>query len=77
MMKRAGSWFLEHGHSVIFLYSKNCPNWTITDIACWNYGLINVPLYDTLGPEAFEHILDITEGTALLTTQSLFDRTLA
>lgn len=42
------------------------------DIACWNYGQINVPLYDTLGEEAFHHILELTKGTLLISTSDLF-----
>ena len=34
---------------MIFLYARNSPAWTLVDIACLNYGQINVPLYDTLG----------------------------
>jgi long-subunit acyl-CoA synthetase (AMP-forming) len=60
MARRVGSWILSRGHKLYFLYSLNCPNWTICDIASWNYGIINVPLYDTLGEEAFDHILNVT-----------------
>jgi long-subunit acyl-CoA synthetase (AMP-forming) len=49
MMKNVGSWIKSHGHKLFFLYSLNCVEWTLTDIASWNFGLINVPLYDTLG----------------------------
>lgn len=71
LAKRVGSWIKSRGHKLFFLYCLNSVNWTITDIASWNYGLINVPLYDTLGPEAFNHILKITEGTLLFTTKNL------
>jgi len=49
-MKSVGSWLLKNNHKNIFLYAKNCLQWGITDIACWNYGINNIPLYDTLGP---------------------------
>ena len=55
--KRVGSWIVSRGHKLFFLYSTNSPNWTITDIATWNYGLVNIPLYNTLGDEAFRYIL--------------------
>ncbi len=42
------------------MYCLSSPEWTITDVATMNYGLINVALYDTLGAEAFSHILKIT-----------------
>ena len=59
-MKSVGSWLLKNNHKNIFLYAKNCLQWGITDIACWNYGINNIPLYDTLGPQAFEHIINLT-----------------
>jgi long-subunit acyl-CoA synthetase (AMP-forming) len=55
-----GSWLVSNHHNKVFLYAKNCPNWTITDIACWNYGIVSIPLYDTLGAEAFFHIIKLT-----------------
>lgn len=51
---------MSNKHTVCFLYAKNRPEWTLTDVASWNYGIINVPLYDTLGYDAFDHILKIT-----------------
>jgi long-subunit acyl-CoA synthetase (AMP-forming) len=60
MSKSLGSWLLENKHNKIYLYAKNCPEWTTTDIACWNYGITNIPLYDTLGAEAFFHIIKLT-----------------
>lgn len=72
-MKRVGSWIRSRGHQLFFYYCTNSINWTIADIASWNYGLINVPLYDTLGKEAFDHILKICEGTLLFTTRNLMN----
>jgi long-subunit acyl-CoA synthetase (AMP-forming) len=60
MMRRVGSWIRSRGHKLFFLYALNSTEWTITDVASWIYGFINVPLYDTLGYEAFDHILKIT-----------------
>lgn len=71
-VKKVGSWLTKNNHKTMFMYCKNSPRWTFVDIACWNYGLLNVPLYDTLGEEAFHHILKITEGTLLFTTSDLF-----
>lgn len=66
-----GSWLLTNKHLKIFLYAKNRTEWTLTDIACWNYGIVNIPLYDTLGSEAFSHIIKLTEGTTIFTTNDL------
>jgi long-chain acyl-CoA synthetase len=35
--------------NLIGIYSKNRTEWMITDIACVLFGLVSVPLYDTLG----------------------------
>ena len=40
------------------LYSKNREEWVTTDIACMLNGVTSVPLYDTLGKESMEYILD-------------------
>lgn len=49
LAKSLGSWLLDNKHHKIFLYATNSINWTITDVASWNYDITNVPLYDTLG----------------------------
>lgn len=43
------------------LYSKNREEWVVTDIACMISAVTSVPLYDTLGKESTEYILDQTE----------------
>lgn len=39
--------------------------WTITELGCYTYSLVAVPLYDTLGTEAIDYIIDrgIKKGT--------------
>uniref|UniRef100_A0A667ZRD0 Long-chain-fatty-acid--CoA ligase n=1 Tax=Myripristis murdjan TaxID=586833 RepID=A0A667ZRD0_9TELE len=32
--------------------------WTISELACYTYSLVAVPLYDTLGTEAIDYIID-------------------
>lgn len=32
--------------------------WTISELACYTYSLVAVPLYDTLGTEAIGYIID-------------------
>ncbi|CDR93858.1 long-chain acyl-CoA synthetase, putative [Babesia bigemina] len=46
------------------IWATNCPYWLLTDYACIAYGLVSVPLYETLGDEA---LLKIFEETALET----------
>ncbi|KAM4732741.1 long-chain-fatty-acid--CoA ligase 1-like isoform 2-T3 [Anableps anableps] len=65
IMKRAenlGSAFLHKGHSKttnphIGIFSQNRPEWTISELACYTYSLVSVPLYDTLGTEAISYII--------------------
>ena len=57
-----GSGLINRGHiagqgTFIGIASKNCPEWVIVEQSCNAYGQVLVPLYDTLGPEAIEHII--------------------
>lgn len=61
--KAVGSWLLANKHQKFFVYTKNCPNWTVLEIACWNYGCVNIPLYDTLGLEAFIYITKLVDAS--------------
>ncbi|XP_033479697.1 long-chain-fatty-acid--CoA ligase 1a isoform X1 [Epinephelus lanceolatus] len=58
-----GSALLHRGHSHtgdkhIGIFSQNRPEWTISELACYTYSLVAVPLYDTLGTEAIGYIID-------------------
>uniref|UniRef100_A0A3P8UX74 Long-chain-fatty-acid--CoA ligase n=1 Tax=Cynoglossus semilaevis TaxID=244447 RepID=A0A3P8UX74_CYNSE len=58
-----GSAFLHKGHSqtgdkFIGVFSQNRPEWTISELACYTYSLVVVPLYDTLGQEAIGFIIE-------------------
>ncbi|XP_065883666.1 long-chain-fatty-acid--CoA ligase 1-like [Dysidea avara] len=46
--------------SFIGIYTKNCIEWVVTEQACSAYSMIVVPLYDTLGSEAVEYIINQT-----------------
>ncbi|KAL7058624.1 hypothetical protein AAHC03_013158 [Spirometra sp. Aus1] len=48
------------------LYATNCPEWLISELGCWAYGLVAVPLYDTLGSDAIKHICNQTELTVVV-----------
>ena len=43
------------------IFSKNREEWAITDFASIISGITSVPLYDTLGQDAIEYILDQTQ----------------
>ncbi|XP_044202935.1 long-chain-fatty-acid--CoA ligase 1a isoform X1 [Thunnus albacares] len=58
-----GSALLHRGHShtgdkFVGIFSQNRPEWTTSELACYTYSLVAVPLYDTLGTEAIGYILD-------------------
>lgn len=48
-------------HECIGLYAVNRQEWIIGEYACYTRDLITVPLYDTLGSEAIQHIVNQTE----------------
>ena len=57
-----GSGLVNRGHiagqgTFVGIASRNCPEWVIVEQACNAYSQVLVPLYDTLGPEAIEHIV--------------------
>uniref|UniRef100_A0A7N5ZR24 Long-chain-fatty-acid--CoA ligase n=1 Tax=Anabas testudineus TaxID=64144 RepID=A0A7N5ZR24_ANATE len=63
LSENLGSAFLHKGHSKttdphIGIFSQNRPEWTITELACYTYSLVSVPLYDTLGTDAIAYIID-------------------
>jgi long-chain acyl-CoA synthetase len=49
------------GHRMVGLYSKNRYEWVIAEQACHAYSLVDVPIYDTLGPEAMDFVLAQTQ----------------
>ncbi|KAF3687720.1 Long-chain-fatty-acid--CoA ligase 1 [Channa argus] len=58
-----GSALIHRGHShtgdkFIGIFSQNRPEWTISELACYTYSMVPVPLYDTLGIEAIAYIID-------------------
>ncbi|XP_052138963.1 long chain acyl-CoA synthetase 6, peroxisomal-like [Oryza glaberrima] len=56
-----GSGLIYHGipeGARIGLYFINRPEWTIVDHACAAYSYVSVPLYDTLGPDAVQFIVN-------------------
>lgn len=42
------------------IYSQNCPEWILTEQGLYCQSMVIVPLYDTLGPEACNFILNTT-----------------
>ncbi|XP_038614060.1 long-chain-fatty-acid--CoA ligase 5 [Tachyglossus aculeatus] len=40
------------------IFAQNRPEWIISELACYTYSMVAVPLYDTLGPEAIIYIVN-------------------
>lgn len=47
--------------TLIGIYAQNCPEWTISCLAAIRQSIITVPLYDTLGADAAQYIVEQTE----------------
>jgi long-chain acyl-CoA synthetase len=57
----------QHG---IGLWCQNRPEWQVTDLACASQSLYSVSIYDTLGPDTTEYIINHAELSAVCTTVS-------
>ncbi|XP_034295997.1 long-chain-fatty-acid--CoA ligase 5 [Pantherophis guttatus] len=42
----------------IGIFAQNRPEWVISELACYTYSMVVVPLYDTLGAEAIVYIVN-------------------
>uniref|UniRef100_A0A8B9TPF0 Long-chain-fatty-acid--CoA ligase n=1 Tax=Anas platyrhynchos TaxID=8839 RepID=A0A8B9TPF0_ANAPL len=42
----------------IGVFAQNRPEWIISELACYTYSMVVVPLYDTLGPGAIRYIVN-------------------
>lgn len=52
--------------SYVGMFSKNCPEFRIGQLACFRQSAVLVPLYDTLGAEAITHILNQAELSVII-----------
>jgi long-chain acyl-CoA synthetase len=52
----------------IGIQGPNSREWVLADIACMLYGYTSMPVYDTLGEEACEHMFNETELSTLFLT---------
>ncbi|KAM9618429.1 long-chain-fatty-acid--CoA ligase 5 isoform 1-T2 [Trichechus inunguis] len=58
-----GSYLLHKGYKpppdqFVGIFSQNRPEWIISELACYTYSMVAVPLYDTLGAEAVIYIVN-------------------
>ncbi|XP_026470485.1 long-chain-fatty-acid--CoA ligase 1-like [Ctenocephalides felis] len=52
--------------TLIGVYAQNCPEWILTEQGAYCYGMVIVPLYDTLGPEACAFIIKQAEISVVI-----------
>ncbi|XP_039632441.1 long-chain-fatty-acid--CoA ligase 5 isoform X2 [Polypterus senegalus] len=50
----------------IGIFAQNRPEWIISELACYTYSMVAVPLYDTLGPEALVFIIKKAEISTVI-----------
>ena len=48
-------------HTMVGIYSKNCPEWVVAEQGGYSYSMILVPLYDSLGPDARSYVISQCE----------------
>ncbi|KAL8211912.1 UNVERIFIED_CONTAM: Long-chain-fatty-acid--CoA ligase 6 [Gekko kuhli] len=61
-----GSGLLQQGckpstSQFIGVFAQNRPEWIISELACYTYSMVVVPLYDTLGPGAIRYIINTAD----------------
>ncbi|KZS19375.1 Long-chain-fatty-acid--CoA ligase 5 [Daphnia magna] len=47
--------------TLVGVYSQNNPEWVLSEYALYTYSMVVVPLYDTLGPDACQFIINQAE----------------
>lgn len=58
-------------NDTVGIMAPNRPEWTIVDLACSCQSFISVPLYDTLGPDAVEYIINHASVRAVVVTAAM------
>ena len=48
-------------HTMVGVYSRNCPEWVITEQGAYTHSMVLVPLYDSLGPDARSYVISQCE----------------
>ena len=48
-------------HSMVGIYSRNCPEWIVAEQGVYSHSMILVPLYDSLGPDARSYVISECE----------------
>uniref|UniRef100_A0A665WIT1 Arachidonate--CoA ligase n=1 Tax=Echeneis naucrates TaxID=173247 RepID=A0A665WIT1_ECHNA len=66
-----GSGMLHQGcqpnpNQFIGVFAQNRPEWIISELACYTYSMVVVPLYDTLGPDAIRFIINTADISTVI-----------
>uniref|UniRef100_A0A7M4EVT5 Long-chain-fatty-acid--CoA ligase n=1 Tax=Crocodylus porosus TaxID=8502 RepID=A0A7M4EVT5_CROPO len=66
-----GSGLLQQGckpstSQFIGVFAQNRPEWIISELACYTYSMVVVPLYDTLGPGAIRYIINTADISTVI-----------
>ncbi|XP_021144773.2 long-chain-fatty-acid--CoA ligase 6 isoform X7 [Columba livia] len=66
-----GSGLLQQGckpstKQFIGVFAQNRPEWIISELACYTYSMVVVPLYDTLGPGAIRYIVNTADISTVI-----------
>ncbi|XP_040005724.1 long-chain-fatty-acid--CoA ligase 6 isoform X2 [Xiphias gladius] len=66
-----GSGLLHQGcqpnpHQFIGVFAQNRPEWIISELACYTYSMVLVPLYDTLGLDAIRFIINTADISTVI-----------
>nr|XP_021324602.1 long-chain-fatty-acid--CoA ligase 6 [Danio rerio] len=51
---------------LIGVFAQNRPEWIISELACYTYSMVVVPLYDTLGADAIRFIINTAEISTVI-----------
>ncbi|KAM6379860.1 long-chain-fatty-acid--CoA ligase 6 isoform 4-T4 [Pluvialis apricaria] len=76
-----GSGLLQQGckpstKQFIGVFAQNRPEWIISELACYTYSMVVVPLYDTLGPGAIRYIVNTADISTVICDKPEKARTL-
>ncbi|MEQ2259723.1 Long-chain-fatty-acid--CoA ligase 6, partial [Xenotaenia resolanae] len=66
-----GSGLLHQGcqpnpNQFIGVFAQNRPEWIISELACYTYSMVVVPLYDTLGADAIRFIINTADISTVI-----------
>uniref|UniRef100_A0A1A8MIW7 Long-chain-fatty-acid--CoA ligase n=1 Tax=Nothobranchius pienaari TaxID=704102 RepID=A0A1A8MIW7_9TELE len=69
--EHVGSGLLHQGcqpnsNQFIGVFAQNRPEWIISELACYTYSMVVVPLYDTLGADAIRFIINTADISTVI-----------